>query len=99
MARSAGDGLPISNYDAWIALAGSLFGGSGLKSLEYWFARNKRARDELRSEFRDEIGQLRDENNRLHSKVDDLEATVDDWRDKYYKILAELAHRGIVIEE
>lgn len=94
MARSAGN-VPGGNEEAWIALAGTIFGSGGLKMIEAWLSRAKRRDDTaeaLRSELRKENSELRDE---LH----DTEKKLDEWRDKYYKVLAQLARRGIALED
>jgi hypothetical protein len=94
MARSAGN-VPSGNEEAWIALAGTIFGSGGLKMIEAWLSRAKRRDDTaeaLRSELRKDITELRDE---LH----EAEKALDEWRDKYYKLVAQLARRGIAIED
>lgn len=87
--------VPSGDEAAWIALAGTVFGSSGLKFIESFLSRAKR-RDEtaeaLRSELRKDITELRDE---LH----EAEKQLDEWRDKYYKVMAQLARRGIAIED
>lgn len=63
--------------------------------LESWLSRAKRRDDTanaLRNELRKDIAELRDE---LHA----AEKALDEWRDKYYKLIAQLARRGIAIEE
>lgn len=87
--------MPSGDEAAWIALAGTVFGSGGLKIIESWLSRAKRRDDTanaLRTELRKENAELRDE---LH----DTEKKLDEWRDKYYKLMAQLARRGIAIEE
>lgn len=64
-----------------IALAGTVFGGVGLKVAEHWLGRSKIKVDDaarLRDELRLEITALREE-------IKQLELAVDKWRDQAYK--------------
>lgn len=83
--------------EAWIALLGTLAGGSGLKFVEHILGRSK-YRDTLASSLRTELrvdnSDLRIENTHLQEEVDRLEESVDVWRDKYYALVAEQARQG-----
>lgn len=64
-----------------IALAGTVFGGVGLKVAEHWLGRSKIKVDDaarLRDELRIEITSQREE-------IKQLEAAVEKWRDQAYK--------------
>lgn len=82
----------MSTQEAWIALAGTVFGGVGMKLIEAILGRRK-SRDDfassLRTELRTDISSLRIENEHLHQRLDQLENTIDHWRDKYYALLAQ----------
>lgn len=83
--------------EAWIALVGTLAGGSGLKIVEYILGRSK-YRDTLASSLRTELrvdnSALRVENQHLQDEVDRIEKSVDVWRNKYYALVAEQAQQG-----
>lgn len=84
--------------DAYIALAGTLLGGSGLKFVEYILGRSKHRdtlAESLRTELRSDNSALRIENSHLHKEIQKLEESVDEWRDKYYSLVAENAKRGL----
>lgn len=89
--------MDTSTTDAWIALAGTIAGGSGLKFVEYILGRSK-YRDtlasSLRTELRIDLSELRTENAHLHSEIQALEKSVDEWRDRYYALVAEQAKQG-----
>ena len=73
----------------WVFL-GTIFGGGGLKLLEWLLSKSDRDFDtelERRKEYRDEIKDLKEE---LLTRT----AEIDSWRDKYY----ELRERIIVLE-
>jgi hypothetical protein len=79
--------------EALLALIGTVFGGVGLKLIEQLLGRNKRRDDlaaSLRTELRTDLTGLRADNDRL-------ERDVDEWRDKYYRLVAQMAQRGIPI--
>ena len=68
---------------AWIALAGTVFGGVGLKVVEHWLGRNKIRLDDaqqIRNELRLEITSQREE-------IAQLEETANKWREEYFKVL------------
>jgi predicted nuclease with TOPRIM domain len=70
-----------------IALLSAIFGGAGLKLLERFFSHADKAVDEaaaIRKELRDEATGMR-------IRLDKLEAEIDDWRQKYYKMVEENA--------
>lgn len=80
--------------EAWIALAGTLFGGAGFKILEHFLGRSKRKIDEatsLRSELRTELNDLRTEADRLRDEADELRDEIDMWRTKYYSLVSSIA--------
>jgi hypothetical protein len=83
----------MSNEEAWLALVGTVFGGAGLKIVEAWAGRRK-SRDDLaaslRTELRVEVSELRLEVHRLMEENRELEAALDEWREKYFNVLAQL---------
>lgn len=85
--------------EAWIALAGTVTGGAGLKFVEYILGRSK-YRDtlasSLRTELRVDLSALRVENQHLQDEIHQLEKSVDEWRDKYYALVAQQAMQGKV---
>lgn len=85
--------------EAWLALAGTVAGGSGLKFIEYILGRSK-YRDTLagtiRGELRADLSAAKAENAHLHERIEDLEDEVDEWRDKYYQLVADNAKRGLL---
>lgn len=85
--------MPFEINEAYLTLAGTLFGGIGLKLSEKWLGRSK-AREDLATNLRTE---LRSDNTVLRAAVDRLEEEVDEWRGKYYALVAQMARRGIPI--
>lgn len=78
---------------AWIALAGTICGGVGLKVAEHWLGRNRvRADDatQIRDELRTEITTQREEIKQLEKSVDDWKREYYDLRDKYIQLQTEL---------
>lgn len=72
---------------AWIAFASTVAGGGGLKLIERVIARSKAREKEseatstiIRTELRGEVADLKRE---LRTLGEDL----DEWKDKYYKLL------------
>lgn len=68
-----------------IALISTLFGGAGLKFIEYWLSRNKVKVDhatQIRTELRDDLESRRAEVGRLSEELDE-------WRERYFDIKAE----------
>jgi hypothetical protein len=80
--------------EAWLALAGTLFGGAGFKIIESLLGRAGRKDNtatSLRTELRLEISTMRVEMDKLRKEADAHDAAVDQWRDKYYALLAAVA--------
>jgi len=78
--------LAIHVDPAWLALIGTILGGTGLKLLEVWLGRSKVRIDEaanIRNELRIEIVALREEVKALESEVDKWRKDYYDLRDKY----------------
>lgn len=67
-----------------VALVAALFGGGGLKFLEHILNRNKERAD-LATQLRDE---LRSEVNSLKDEVKGVDDALDEWRKRYYRLLA-----------
>ncbi len=67
---------------ALIALAGTVFGGVGLKVAEHWLGRNKLRVDDA-AQIRDE---LRLEINAQREEIRLLEAEVIKWKNEYYDL-------------
>jgi uncharacterized protein YlxW (UPF0749 family) len=83
----------VPNTDAWLALAGTVFGGVGLKAVEAYLGRTKHRDDtaaSLRTELRVENSELRLEIHRLMEENRELEAALDQWREKYFDLLAQV---------
>lgn len=77
----------------WLAFAGTLFGGVGLKVLEHFLNRNKTKNDiatQLRNELREDIRELQ-------KRVDELEAENEKWRARAFKAEEEVAVRNALI--
>lgn len=69
---------------AWIALAGTLFGGAGFKVFEHVLGRSKQQDDtatNLRKELRDELTEAREE-------ADEARDEADLWRFRYFSLVA-----------
>ena len=80
--------------EAWLALAGTIFGGVGLKILESFLGRNKNKDDSqhrFREELRAELLVLRVEAEKLQREADELRAEIDTWRTKYYALVSAIA--------
>jgi cell division protein FtsB len=83
-----------SNTEAYLALAGTLFGGAGLKLLESALGRKKQEFDQsaaVRSELRVELNALKAEAEKLHVESDKLRDEIDLWRSRYYSLVASVA--------
>lgn len=80
--------------EAWIALVGTVFGGAGLKIIEFILGRRGRRDDfatAIRGELRVEIQELRHEADELRHEADELRDEVDVWRKQYYSLVASIA--------
>lgn len=67
---------------AWIALAGTVCGGVGLKFAEHWLGRSKVRIDDA-SRIRDE---LRLEITAQRAEIRQLETDADKWREQYFEL-------------
>jgi uncharacterized coiled-coil DUF342 family protein len=80
--------------EAWLALAGTVFGGVGLKVIESFLGRNKTKGDDahrFRDELRAEILVLRTEADKIRDEADVLRDEIDEWRTKYFTLVADIA--------
>lgn len=80
--------------EAWLALAGTVFGGVGLKVIESFLGRNKSKDDSayrFRDELRAEILLLRSEADKIRDEADELRDEIDEWRTKYFSLVAAIA--------
>jgi hypothetical protein len=87
--------MEFLHNEAVLALLGTVFGGAGLKLIEALLGRGKRREDiatSLRNELRTELIELRDDNEKLQTALDD-------WRTRYYRLVAKLATQGIKFED
>lgn len=71
---------------AYLALAGAILGGSGLKFVESWLNRSK-VKEDIATTFRNE---LREEVKSLREELRAVEQEVEKWRAKYYETYEEL---------
>lgn len=69
--------------EAYLALAGAVFGGGGLKVIEYWLTKSK-SKDDSAAQFRTE---LREEVKNLRQELRKVEDDLDKWRGKYYELM------------
>jgi len=76
-APSAAKTDPIYLNPAVLALAGTVFGGVGLKTLEKWLARGAEKREAGR-DYRGEINELVDRMNKVEEEVGF-------WRNRFYE--------------
>lgn len=75
--------------DAWVILLGTLFGGAGLKIVEFIISRNKDKESQsrqFRDELRDEIKSLRDQLALAKEEEARLEMEIETWRGRYYDL-------------
>lgn len=80
--------------EAWIALAGTVFGGVGLKVVEHILGKTQRkdtTASAIRTELRLDLGSMRTEMEQLRSQVDRLDDEIDAWRTRYFSLLAAVA--------
>ena len=73
----------MKDANLYTALIGALFGGAGLKVVEWVLTRADRSFEEatvIRRELRAEVVELRKEVSRL-------EAELDEWKQRYYELL------------
>lgn len=77
----------------YLALIGTLFGGGGLKVIEYFLGRGK-VKIDVAAEIRDE---LRKDIKELQARVDELEAENEKWRARAFKAEEEVAVRNALI--
>lgn len=74
----------VSSFpDAWLALAGALFGGGGLKAIEHWLTKSK-VKDDSQAEFRKE---LRTDLDSCRLELRAVQKKQDEWQEKYYLLL------------
>jgi FtsZ-binding cell division protein ZapB len=85
--------MPFEINEAYLTLAGTIFGGLGLKIGEKILGRGKDKND-IATKLRTE---LRTDNSELRAEVNKLEDAMDEWRNKYYALVAQMARRGIPI--
>ena len=71
--------------NALIALMAALFGGGGVKIIDYFLNRGKIKADEA-AQIRKE---LREEAELRRSEVRRLEKELDEWKHEYYRVLEE----------
>jgi len=79
----------------WVAIIAAVFGGAGVKMIEKWLNRSTDKEDsglKLRTELREELERLREE---LEKTKDDLE----EYREKYYKLMDEFSQTKIDLEK
>jgi uncharacterized coiled-coil DUF342 family protein len=79
--------MPDASNPTILALIGTVMGGSGLKIVESFLSKRKTQNDEataIRGELRTEVDNLR-------KLIKDTEAEVDEWRNKYYTLVNEVA--------
>ena len=72
--------------EAWLVLAGTVFGGAGLKVIEYFLNRRKRTEDlaaSIRKELREDVARLR-------SELRDESKAADEWEAKYWELRAKM---------
>jgi seryl-tRNA synthetase len=68
--------------DPFFALIAALFGGVGLKIIEFLLSRSSAKNDlqtQMRSELRTDVVSLKDE-------LEEIEIRLDEWRKKYYRL-------------
>lgn len=79
----------LLNNAGFVALAGTIFGGAGLKLVEAWLGRAKERSTEaasIREELRKEIDNLRAQLDKADAEEKRLEGIIEDWRGKYYDL-------------
>lgn len=89
----------LFNNAGFVALMGTIFGGTGLKIIESWLGRAKERATEaqtMRDELRKEIDNLRTQLNTAQAEEQRLETQIEEWRSKYYDLRDE---KQLVITE
>lgn len=79
----------LFNNDGFIALLAAVFGGAGLKVIEYYLAKAKERSTysaHVREELRREIDGLRAQLDKAAAEENRLEGLVEEWRAKYYDL-------------
>ena len=79
--------------EGYVALIAALFGGAGLKIIEYVLNKSKR-RSDVATQIRDE---LRQETQQLKREVDALEAALDIWKNRYYILIDALSYAKSIL--
>jgi len=78
---------------AWIALIGTLSGGVGLKTVE-WFLNRSKAKSDLDAAYRDELRKdlaaMRQELDDAKAETDRVQKELDAMREKYFDVKREL---------
>jgi predicted nucleic acid-binding Zn-ribbon protein len=80
--------------EAWLALAGTVMGGAGLKVVESVLGRSKNKNDSqhvFREELRAELVALRTEAEKLRDEADELRVEIDKWRTRYFSLVSSIA--------
>lgn len=79
---------------AWIALIGTVFGGVGFKIIEALLGRTgvkDTTATNLRSELRTDLTAIKTELEKLRKEARELDHEVDQWRTKYFSLVASIA--------
>lgn len=84
----------LSDVGAAYGLAGTLLGGIGVKVIEILYAKSGKRVDDA-AKIR---GELWEELNRLRMRIESLEGELDEWREKYFTVLAENTELKIEIK-
>ncbi len=74
---------------AAIAGAATIFGGAGLKLVEWWLSRQTRENtdaQQLRQELRTQVLDLKGEASGLKGEIDKTEEEITVWRNRYYDL-------------
>jgi len=88
--------MELLTNPVFLALIGTLFGSAGLKVIEHWLSRAKvkedtasKMRDELRLEIDRKSKNFAADIERLRGELNDTEKQLDEWREKYWRLMEE----------
>ncbi|MDN4162936.1 hypothetical protein [Nocardioides abyssi] len=84
----------------WLALAGTLFGGIGLKYAERWWnrgAEKSKAQLDMNADYREQIKQLQDTHKDCQTRLDVVEEEVSEWRKRAFEAEEQVALLRIIV--
>lgn len=90
----AAQAIGTPSIELWFALLGAIFGGAGVRAIEKWLSRSETRsalESSLRTELRDDLHNLREENERLRRERNEWQVRY--WEQYELRLIEEDRHR------